>query len=275
MLTMSQVWDVLRGERVGTLQGHDNRVSCLGVSNDAMSLCTGSWDSMVSSASIILDKTCEANALFTVAHLGMIRIIYASAALVTLLRRQPCRAPEKCRKYGKMLARYRTQLAPAREKFPASDDPNKTPSCTNRVLICLIPHFPFHHHSNTRADQRLFWQSVGEFSQATEQKDSGEMRETYGVMEDMTSAYHFPNRCSLFSVQILPACFLACMHFDLSQSVETPFFISRFLFTVSLLVYRRHHGGEGSRKWRQRKRQLENPTPSHNTSARGNPLGRR
>ena len=42
------MWDVLRGERVGTLQGHDNRVSCLGVSNDAMSLCTGSWDSMVS-----------------------------------------------------------------------------------------------------------------------------------------------------------------------------------------------------------------------------------
>jgi len=32
---------------VGTLQGHDNRVSCLGVSNDAISLCTGSWDSMV------------------------------------------------------------------------------------------------------------------------------------------------------------------------------------------------------------------------------------
>jgi hypothetical protein len=33
---------------VGTLQGHDNRVSCLGVSQDALSLCTGSWDSMVS-----------------------------------------------------------------------------------------------------------------------------------------------------------------------------------------------------------------------------------
>jgi guanine nucleotide-binding protein G(I)/G(S)/G(T) subunit beta-1 len=46
-LTYVQVWDVLRGERVGTLQGHDNRVSCLGVSNDALSLCTGSWDSMV------------------------------------------------------------------------------------------------------------------------------------------------------------------------------------------------------------------------------------
>lgn len=44
---LQQVWDVLRGERVGTLQGHDNRVSCLGVSNDALSLCTGSWDSMV------------------------------------------------------------------------------------------------------------------------------------------------------------------------------------------------------------------------------------
>jgi hypothetical protein len=43
----SQVWDVLRGDRVGTLQGHDNRVSCLGVSQDALSLCTGSWDSMV------------------------------------------------------------------------------------------------------------------------------------------------------------------------------------------------------------------------------------
>lgn len=52
MLTNLQVWDVLRGERVGTLQGHDNRVSCLGVSNDAMSLCTGSWDSMVSRQSL-------------------------------------------------------------------------------------------------------------------------------------------------------------------------------------------------------------------------------
>ena len=43
-----QVWDVLRGDRVGSLSGHENRVSCLGVSNDAMSLCTGSWDSTVS-----------------------------------------------------------------------------------------------------------------------------------------------------------------------------------------------------------------------------------
>ena len=43
-----KVWDVLRGERVGTLSGHENRVSCLGVSNDGISLCTGSWDSTVS-----------------------------------------------------------------------------------------------------------------------------------------------------------------------------------------------------------------------------------
>ena len=46
-LSLRQVWDVLRGDRVGSLQGHENRVSCLGVSQDAMSLCTGSWDSTV------------------------------------------------------------------------------------------------------------------------------------------------------------------------------------------------------------------------------------
>ena len=40
---------MLRGDRVGNLNGHENRVSCLGVSNDGMSLCTGSWDSTVSS----------------------------------------------------------------------------------------------------------------------------------------------------------------------------------------------------------------------------------
>lgn len=44
---MRQVWDVTRGERVGSLVGHENRVSCLGVSNDGISLCTGSWDSLV------------------------------------------------------------------------------------------------------------------------------------------------------------------------------------------------------------------------------------
>ena len=39
------VWDTLKGERVGVLSGHENRVACLGVSSDGMALCTGSWDS--------------------------------------------------------------------------------------------------------------------------------------------------------------------------------------------------------------------------------------
>ena len=39
------VWDTLKGERVGVLTGHENRVSCLGVSVDGQALCTGSWDS--------------------------------------------------------------------------------------------------------------------------------------------------------------------------------------------------------------------------------------
>ncbi|PWN27068.1 heterotrimeric G-protein beta subunit (G-beta, Gpb) [Jaminaea rosea] len=39
------VWDTMKGERVGVLSGHENRVSCLGVSGDGMALCTGSWDS--------------------------------------------------------------------------------------------------------------------------------------------------------------------------------------------------------------------------------------
>ncbi|SAM02307.1 hypothetical protein [Absidia glauca] len=41
------VWDSLKGERVGVLNGHDNRVSCLGVSSDGMAICTGSWDSFL------------------------------------------------------------------------------------------------------------------------------------------------------------------------------------------------------------------------------------
>ncbi|SAM59398.1 probable G-protein beta subunit Bpp1 [Ustilago bromivora] len=39
------VWDTLKGERVGVLAAHENRVSCLDVSTDGMALCTGSWDS--------------------------------------------------------------------------------------------------------------------------------------------------------------------------------------------------------------------------------------
>eukprot|EP01100_Stratorugosa_tubuloviscum_P009131 TRINITY_DN381_c2_g1_i1.p1 TRINITY_DN381_c2_g1~~TRINITY_DN381_c2_g1_i1.p1 ORF type:complete len:342 (+),score=163.61 TRINITY_DN381_c2_g1_i1:270-1295(+) len=39
-----RVWDTLRGSEAETLTGHDNRVSCLGVSSDGQALCTGSWD---------------------------------------------------------------------------------------------------------------------------------------------------------------------------------------------------------------------------------------
>lgn len=48
------VWDTLKGERVGVLAGHENRVSCLGVSQDGMALCTGSWDSMLKVCFVVL-----------------------------------------------------------------------------------------------------------------------------------------------------------------------------------------------------------------------------
>jgi len=41
------IWDTLKGDKLGALQGHENRVSCLGVSSDGMALCTGSWDSLL------------------------------------------------------------------------------------------------------------------------------------------------------------------------------------------------------------------------------------
>jgi len=41
------VWDTLTGKQVAVLAGHDNRVSCLGVSSDGQALCTGSWDSFL------------------------------------------------------------------------------------------------------------------------------------------------------------------------------------------------------------------------------------
>ncbi|CAO3622281.1 unnamed protein product [Cunninghamella blakesleeana] len=41
------VWDSLKAERIGVLRGHENRVSCLGVSTDGMALSTGSWDSLL------------------------------------------------------------------------------------------------------------------------------------------------------------------------------------------------------------------------------------
>ncbi|XP_056331711.1 guanine nucleotide-binding protein G(I)/G(S)/G(T) subunit beta-3a [Danio aesculapii] len=41
------IWDSLKSERVGVLSGHDNRVSCIGVTPDGMACCTGSWDSFL------------------------------------------------------------------------------------------------------------------------------------------------------------------------------------------------------------------------------------
>jgi len=38
------IWDTLKGKKVQELTEHENRVSCLQVSPDGMSLCTGSWD---------------------------------------------------------------------------------------------------------------------------------------------------------------------------------------------------------------------------------------
>lgn len=41
------VWDILKGERVGVFVGYDNRVSCLGVIEDGMVVVIGSWDSFL------------------------------------------------------------------------------------------------------------------------------------------------------------------------------------------------------------------------------------
>eukprot|EP01130_Rhizamoeba_saxonica_P003945 TRINITY_DN1632_c0_g1_i1.p1 TRINITY_DN1632_c0_g1~~TRINITY_DN1632_c0_g1_i1.p1 ORF type:complete len:362 (-),score=71.68 TRINITY_DN1632_c0_g1_i1:67-1119(-) len=42
-----QVWDTLKGTKVFTLEGHENRVSCIGVNDSGEALCTGSWDSQL------------------------------------------------------------------------------------------------------------------------------------------------------------------------------------------------------------------------------------
>ncbi|XDB60376.1 hypothetical protein AB1E18_013748 [Capra hircus] len=41
------VWDALKADGAGVLAGHDNRVSCLGVTDDGMAVATGSWDSFL------------------------------------------------------------------------------------------------------------------------------------------------------------------------------------------------------------------------------------
>lgn len=41
------VWDTCHGENIDHLTGHENRVSCLGVTKDGSALCTGSWDTLL------------------------------------------------------------------------------------------------------------------------------------------------------------------------------------------------------------------------------------
>jgi len=41
------VWDTQLGSMVEQLQGHENRVSCLGVTDDGKALATGSWDTLL------------------------------------------------------------------------------------------------------------------------------------------------------------------------------------------------------------------------------------
>ena len=38
------IWDSMRVEHIGTISAHDNRVSCVGVTDDGMAISTGSWD---------------------------------------------------------------------------------------------------------------------------------------------------------------------------------------------------------------------------------------
>jgi guanine nucleotide-binding protein G(I)/G(S)/G(T) subunit beta-1 len=40
-------WDTLNAKKSNSLEGHDNRVSCVGVNCDGTALCTGSWDGLL------------------------------------------------------------------------------------------------------------------------------------------------------------------------------------------------------------------------------------
>lgn len=80
-LTLCKVWDVLRGDKVGSLSGHENRVSCLGVSNDGISLCTGSWDSLVSMSFVVrVGVQCTKHlTLITAQGLGLVEAEHSEA----------------------------------------------------------------------------------------------------------------------------------------------------------------------------------------------------
>ena len=67
-----------RGEKVGSLVGHDNRVSCLGVSNDGISLCTGSWDSLVRICGMLF--LCNEANKFIAENLGLLSLSFSSHA---------------------------------------------------------------------------------------------------------------------------------------------------------------------------------------------------
>jgi guanine nucleotide-binding protein G(I)/G(S)/G(T) subunit beta-1 len=41
------IWDTQQGTQAEQLTGHENRVSCLGVTDDGKALCTGSWDTLL------------------------------------------------------------------------------------------------------------------------------------------------------------------------------------------------------------------------------------
>ena len=76
------MWDTLKGERVGVLTGHENRVSCLGVSVDGMALCTGSWDSTLKVTRHYLSKHCGFAYFFP--GLGLNQMRWAKLVVVHL-----------------------------------------------------------------------------------------------------------------------------------------------------------------------------------------------
>ena len=41
------LYDVLKGDRIGVLSGHDDKISCMGMNSEGIALATGSWDSFI------------------------------------------------------------------------------------------------------------------------------------------------------------------------------------------------------------------------------------
>lgn len=75
------MWDTLKGERVGVLTGHENRVSCLGVSVDGMALCTGSWDSTLKVKTLPIEALWVA---YSFSGLGLSQMRWAKLVVVHL-----------------------------------------------------------------------------------------------------------------------------------------------------------------------------------------------